>query len=181
MSVASLGSNYALRTVATASPPGGAAPPARGAPAAPPSGVSQKTIDALVRWIPAETITLYVAIISISNTSLSRNQALAILLICLVINVGTVWSIAVHRAVKTVDTGSNWFSQFPNHVPVWEITFSSIALFAWISAIPGSWPQQLSFWDPWIGGVAMIVTAVVIAFLSAQLNLSPPADQTLQS
>ena len=79
--------------------------------------VPQKTIDALVRWIPAETITLYVTIISISNTSLSKNQAFAILLVCLVINVGTVWSIAVHRAVQTLDPGRNWFSEFPTHVP----------------------------------------------------------------
>ena len=189
MSLASLGSNYALRTVATptpaaavgaARPPGGKAPPPD-PPAAQSSGVPQKTIDALVRWIPAETITLYVTIISISNTSLSKNQAFAILLVCLVINVGTVWSIAVHRAVQTLDPGRNWFSEFPTHVPVWEITLSSVALSAWVSAIPGSWPQQLSFWDPWLGGVAIIVTAVVIAFLTAQLNLAPPADQTPQS
>ena len=122
MSLASLGSNYALRKVATE-------PPAGGSPAAQPSGVSQKSIDALVRWIPGETITLYAAIISISNTSLSKNQALAILLICLVINVGTGWSIAVHRAVQTLDPGRNWFSQFPTHVPVWEIALSSVALF----------------------------------------------------
>ena len=134
-SLASLGSNYALRKVATE-------PPAGGSPAAQPSGVSQKSIDALVRWIPGETITLYAAIISISNTSLSKNQALAILLICLVINVGTVWSIAVHRAVQTLDPGRNWFSQFPTHVPVWEIALSSVALFAWISAIPAPGPSS---------------------------------------
>jgi hypothetical protein len=180
VSLASLGSNYALRTVA-APPTGRRAPPAGRSAAAQPSGVSQTSIDAVVRWIPGETITLYAAIISISNTSLSKNQALAILLICLVINIGTVWSIAVHRAVQTLDPGSNWFSQFPTHVPVWEITLSTVALFAWISAIPGSWPQQLSFWDAWVGGVAIIVTAVVIAFVAAQLNLSPPVDQTPQS
>jgi hypothetical protein len=196
VSLASLGSNYALRTVArpapavtgpappaggAAPPAGGAAPPAGGAPAAQPAGVPQNTIDTLVRWIPGETIVLYGAIISLSNTSLSKNQALLVLLICLVINIAGVWSIAVHRAVQTLNPGSNWLSQFPTHIPMWEITLSSIALIAWVSAIPGSWPQQLSFWDQWAGGVAIIVTTVVIAFLAAQLNLSPPADQTPQS
>ena len=188
MSLASLGSNYALRTVAAPSPavaggraavaPGVPAPP--GALAAQPSGVPQNTIDALERWIPAETITLYAAIISLRNTSLSKNQAGGVLAICLVVNIATVWSIAVHRAVQTLNPGSNWFSQFPNHVPWWEIILSSVALVAWISAIPGPWPQHLSFWDQWLGGAAIIVTAVVIGFLTTQLNLSPPANQTAQ-
>jgi hypothetical protein len=186
VSLASLGSNYALRTGAGTVPAaeGGVPPPdpaAVGAAPAPTPGVAQSGVDALVRWIPAETITLYAAIISLSNTSLSKNQALVVLLICLVVNVAAVWSLAVHRAVQRLSPGRNWFSQFPTHVPVWEIMLSSIALFAWISAIPGSWPQQLSFWDPWVGGVAIIVTVVVIAFLAAQLNLSPPVDQTPQS
>lgn len=190
MSLASLGSNYALRTVAGAAPvaegdgvpaPDPTAPGAGGAAVAQPRGVSQNSVDALVRWIPAETITLYAAIISLSNTSLSKHQALVVLLICLVVNIAAVWSLAVHRAVQRLSPGRNWFSQFPTHVPVWEIALSSVALVAWISAIPGSWPQQLSFWDPWVGGVAIIVTVVVIAFLAAQLNLSPPVDQTPQS
>ena len=188
VSLASLGSNYALRTVATptpaaavgaARPPGGKAPPPD-PPAAQSSGVPQKTIDALVRWIPAETITLYVTIISISNTSLSKNQAFAILLVCLVINVGTVWSIAVHRAVQTLDPGATGSVSSRLTSPCGRSR----------SAAP---PFRVDLGDPRLPAPAALVLgsvgrrrrhhrhAVVIAFLAAQLNLSPPADQTPQS
>jgi hypothetical protein len=182
MSLASLGSNYALRTVAPPPPAAAVAPaaPATGAPPAAPAGVPQNTIDALVRWIPAETITLYAAIVALTNTSLSKNQAGGVLIICLIVNIASVWSLAVHKAVQTVTPGSTWLPQFRDHIPVWEIILSSVALVAWISAIPGSWPQQLSFWDQWLGGVAIILTAVVIGFIASLFNLSPPANQTPQ-
>lgn len=168
MSLASLGNNYALRAVA---------PDVQEVQGAAAAGVPQNAFDALARWIPTETLTLYAGLVAVLNTTLSTNESLAVLLICIFADVVYVWTIAVHKVVATVREGQTFFSEFPKHVPGWEIGLSVASFVFWVSAIPGSWPTHWSFWDQRYGLAGVVLAAAAIPFLAAQLNLSPPSAQ----
>lgn len=120
----------------------------------------QKALDELTRYIPTETITLFVANVGILSV-LSRYwpgvTTIAIYLI---------WALLTPLIVYLVALGKHKSSNAPGKLPlpVWPMASSTIAFLAWGLAVPGMVSEDL----------LKVIAAFGALFISKVLSLLEP-------
>jgi hypothetical protein len=146
-------------------------------PAAPaetpqPTGVPATVVGQLVRWIPTETITLYVAYLAL----LTPITAEAGRRICdtgdftgrwvglVVFEVVTVLFVLLIYVAKLRGTKQ------PFRWPLWEMAAAAVAFAAWALALPDTPLQSICSYKVEIGGFLVLATTIAITVVADALG-----------
>jgi hypothetical protein len=162
----------AAAPAAPAAPPGGAPPPA-------PVGVDTNVVNQLTRWIPTETITLYVAWLAILGPlAVTGTQKL-----CDLSYVSRVWSTVAFAVVSAVIVlGLTKVKAAQNNKaftwPIFEMIISPIAFTAWALALPETPLQAFCGYNTAIGAFIVIATTIAVSVVASAFNFSPHFAQT---
>lgn len=163
--------------VAPAAAMQGVAPPAAGdvAPAAHPTAAEPQSnvLDALVHYIPAEIITLYVAFLGVaagaSGSYTARWVGAAVFLVLTPLFVWADWRAKV-RATGHGDGA--------NRLPLsrFNLVAATVAFAAWVLALPNGPFTELGFYnEQWAGFIALAASVVlgIAATIWGPLSSSP--------
>ena len=147
-------------------------PPRRGGPkrrgeASEPETTSQdavpstKALDDLVRYIPTEVITLYLAALGLVGTASEKYTgrwiAFATFAALTPIAVWVDWLIKRRRLKRSPELRFSWFNPCA----------ATLAFVAWAFALPGTPFGDLSWYDAKWGGFVALVVSVVLGKVSA--------------
>lgn len=142
------------------------------APAVPATAIGQ-----LVRWIPTESITLYVAFLGVLNPIsgaaracdagyAGRWLALSVFLVLTVVFVVLVHVAKVRRTAE------------PFRWPLFEMNVSAVAFTAWAIALPDTPLNDFCGYKIEVGGFIVLASTAVIGLVADALgrNVAPPAE-----
>jgi hypothetical protein len=137
-----------------------------------PTGVSATVVGQLVRWIPTETITLYVAylalltpITAVTGKKLCDSGDFTSRWVGVVVFdvVTLVFVLLVYVAkLRTTKQPFRW--------PLWEILASMVAFLAWSLALPDTPLRNLCGYKVEIGGFLVLVTTILITVVADALG-----------
>jgi len=145
--------------VATAEP--AAAPAGTGAAGIPLGGTTVgSALKSIATYIPTELMATYLAILAIVPSNRGHLPEWVMFWIFLIATPFVVWlSLAVvHRGTS----GSPAVKPF-NQWPWWSMAAATIAFAAFVLALPGSVVNTLSWYDGWIGSVAIFLSAFILS------------------
>lgn len=179
MSVAALADNRLLRSTPDNVPRG--APAAAEAPSgAKIPGVKEGTLNAIVQWIPVETIGVYVFLQQLfldplkaaPATNLDQLDFSAHWRVFWVGLVLTVLTVPLYTAMKAkIATAEFKF-------PLAETIIGAIAFVLWAAALPDSPLNDWSWWTPDFGVAAITVSALLLNPIAVLLNLKAQWGKT---
>lgn len=147
-------------------------PPAK---APQPIGVPQPVIQQLVRWIPTETITLYVALIALLNPV----AAPAGRKLCEGDFAAFWWSVAAFAVATPFVVLAIYLTKVratkqPFRWPLFEMGAAVIAFVAWAFALPNTPLQDVCDYKIEIGGFIVLVASIVIGLTAGATGHEPP-------
>jgi len=144
-----------------------------------PAGVPTNIVNQLTRWIPTETITLYVALLAVFGplnatadnlcklSFTSRWVAVAAFAV-----VSTLLALGLtYGKARALNKRFTW--------PWFEMATSPVAFAAWALALPDTPLQSICGYNSAIGAFIVLVTTVSLAVLASILGKSPNYDQVL--
>jgi hypothetical protein len=182
MSIASMIDTKLVRENPPAPPP--PAPPAAGGAAAPPGpvGVSTGIVNQLTRWIPSETILLYVALLAALGTlkpvtgkevyQLNYASRWISLWVFLLVTVLLVLGLSYGKAKRTGKT-FKW--------PIFELLVAPLAFMGWAVALPDTPLLDFKGYSTAIGGFSLLAVTVGTAVLAYIFNKSPDYETIVTS
>jgi hypothetical protein len=130
----------------------------------------------LVRWIPTETITLYVAFLGLLNAPTAPEGRSVCeagftgrwIAVAVFVLLSVLLTMLVHLA-KVRRTGE------PFRWLLWEMSVGAIAFFVWAASLPDTPLQLICRYKEEIGAFSVLVTSALIAALADALgrNVGP--------
>jgi hypothetical protein len=154
---------------------GAAAPPA-------PVGVSTGIVNQLTRWIPSETILLYVALLAALGTlkpvpgkevyELNYTSRWVALWVFLLVTGLLVLGLSYGKAKRTGKT-FNW--------PIFELLVAPLAFMGWAVALPDTPLLDFKGYNTAIGGFSLLAVTVGTAILAYIFNKSPDYETIITS
>jgi hypothetical protein len=149
-----------------------AADPTKVSPAAP-VGVSTSIANQITRWVPTETITVYVALLALlaPQTSISSSFRSRWILFGMVTAATPVVVILLTLAKTDV------LRDFKP--PVFEMIISPVAFAAWAFSLPDTPLSSISGYDIKWNAAIVTVTTVAITLIANAFHLSPDFDQVV--
>lgn len=140
-----------------------------------PVGVETGVINQLTRWIPTESITIYVALLGLFGTmTIKDGQSLADL------DYTARWGLMLGVAVATpfivvllTMAKSDEFKW-----PVFEMVVGTGAFAAWAVALPETPLNDFSGYDVKFNGAILLVVTLLITLVANALKKSPRLDQS---
>jgi hypothetical protein len=145
-----------------------------------PVGVATNVVNQLTRWIPTETIAIYVALLPLLGTLAKHNPNYRthwiLFYAILVADPIIVVLIGLTKASETDGkfgipkwTGFKW--------PVFAIVVSMIAFSAWAFALPGTPLGDVDGYNTTWNAAIIIVITTMIPLVASALHKSPELDQ----
>ena len=141
-----------------------------------PVGVSQPVVQQLVRWIPTETITLYVAVIAIlTYPKAAAGQKLCEqsfraqwwwAVIFVVFSVFAVFAIYLTK-VRATNAPFRW--------PFFEMGVAAVAFAAWAAGLPQTPLGDVCDYKTEYGGLAVLFASIIIGLVAGMLGKNPPS------
>ena len=149
-----------------------AADPQKVSPAVP-VGVSTDLANQITRWIPTETITVYVALLALVAPQTAHDTSFA-----------SRWALfwiaaAVNPVVVLLLTMAKAKTRSDFKVPVFAMIISPIAFAAWSFALPDTPLSSISGYDIKWNAAIITVTTVAITLVANALHQSPDFDQVI--
>jgi hypothetical protein len=138
-----------------------------------PVGVSTTIANQITRWIPTETITIYVALLALvaPHTALSSSFTSRWVLFSIVTAATPVVVVLLGLAKAS---GIHDFK-----FPVFEMIISPVAFAAWAFSLPDTPLSSLGGYDIKWNAAIVTVTTVAITLIANALHLSPDFDQVV--
>jgi hypothetical protein len=142
-----------------------------------PQGVPTNILNQITRWIPTETVTVYVAFLSLFGTPVlkSGQQASDLsytsrwLLLALVALATPIVVILITMAKTTTGRPFQW--------PIFEMVVGTIAFVAWAVALPDTPLSDFKDYDVKFNGAILIAVTLAIVLVANALKRSPDLDQ----
>jgi hypothetical protein len=138
-----------------------------------PVGVATNIVNQVTRWIPTETITLYVALLAllvpVSHTTAFTSRWV---LFGIVTGANPVVLILLTMAKSRTQ-------KVPFKMPAFEMVISAIAFAAWAFALPDTPLKSISTYDIKWNSAILSVTTVAITLIANALGQSPDFDQVV--
>jgi hypothetical protein len=139
----------------------GAAPP----PTAPARGTETRAVsDALkqvVTYIPSEIVGAYLVVVGLLASSAS-GVLWGIYFVFLVLTPVAVWAAVAAKSRAKGLTPANQSRKWPT----WSMVAASLTFAVWAAALPGSIFNNLSWYSPAVGSVAVVIAALLVGILS---------------
>ncbi len=138
-----------------------------------PLGVSTNIVNQITRWIPTETITVYVALLALVAPVAAHSPSYASrwVLFWLMTAANPVVVILLVMAKKQPkDTF---------HFPLFEIVIATIAFAAWSFALPDTPLSSISGYGIQWNSAILTVTTIAITLIANALHKSPDFDQVI--
>jgi hypothetical protein len=140
-----------------------------------PVGVSTNLVNQITRWIPTETITVYVALLAlvaplqtnVSSTNFSSRWVLFWLLV------------AANPVVVVLMTMAKANSLANFKVPYFEMVIAPVAFAAWAFALPDTPLKAFAGYDIKWNSAIVTVTTISVTLIANALHKSPDLDQVL--
>jgi len=134
------------------------APPATAGIAAPAGAVS-KALKSIGTYIPTEVMATYLAILAIVPTNRGHGFQWLMFWLFLIATPLVVWLgiMAAHKSSGRAFVGkpiSQW--------PWWSMIAATVAFAAFVLVLPGSVMNDVSWYEAWMGSVAIILSAFVL-------------------
>jgi uncharacterized membrane protein len=135
-----------------------------------PAGVSTNLVNQITRWIPTETITIYIALLALlaSQPASSSFTSRWVLFGALV----AVNPLVVVLVMMAKSTTAN-----PFKLPVFEMVVAPVAFAAWAFALPDTPLSSISGYDIKWNTAIILVSAVAVTLIANALHKSPDFDQ----
>jgi hypothetical protein len=138
-----------------------------------PLGVSTNIVNQITRWIPTETITVYVALLALVAPVAAHSPSYTSrwVLFWLMTAANPVVVILLVMAKKQPkDTF---------HFPLFEIVIATIAFAAWSFALPDTPLSSISGYGIQWNSAILTVTTIAITLIANALHKSPDFDQVI--
>jgi len=137
-----------------------------------PVGVPTNLVNQITRWVPTETITVYVALLALlaprtPHTSFTSRWVLFAILTA----TNPVVVVLLAKAKSTTGTGWSW--------PVFEMVIAPIAFAAWAFALPDTPLSAFAGYGIRWNSAILTVTTVAITLVANALHKSPDFDQVV--
>jgi hypothetical protein len=138
-----------------------------------PIGVSTNIANQITRWIPTETITVYVALLALVAPQAQHSSSLTSrwILFWLMIAANPIVVILLLMAKKQPG------DKFP--FPWFEMVVASIAFAAWALALPDTPLNSISGYGIQWNAAILTVTTAAITLVANALHRSPDFDQVM--
>ena len=141
-----------------------------------PVGVAQPVVQQLVRWIPTETITLYVALVAIlTYPTAKENEKVCALSFtaqwwaAIAFTLVTVFVVLAIYVTKVRSTSQ------PFRWPIFEMIAAPVAFAAWAVALPQTPLNDFCGYKAATGGYVVLVTSVAIGLVAGMFGKNPPS------
>jgi hypothetical protein len=138
-----------------------------------PIGVSTGVVDQITRWIPTETISIYVALLAllapIAKHAPSFESRWILFGIVTAVNPIVVLLLAMAKTVPGDKFG----------LPLFEMMVAPLAFAAWAFALPDTPLAQLAHYDLKWNAAILSVTTTGIVLVANALHKSPDYDQVV--
>lgn len=140
-----------------------------------PVGVPPTVVQQLVRWIPTETITLYVAWIALLDpVSVRRGQS-----VCKAGDFSAAWlTVAAFSLVTVLVVVAIYLAKLratkqPFRWPVFEMSAATVAFIAWAFALPDTPLRDFCGYKVEIGAFIVLAVSVVIGLVAGATGHEP--------
>lgn len=141
-----------------------------------PVGVPSNVVDQLVRWIPTETLTVYVAYIAVADRpEIPQGKKLwdaDFFWQWFGVSAGVALTVAF---VVLLTLGKVRQTHEPFRWPVFEMVVGAVAFTAWSLALPDTPLLDFKDYKVEIGALLVTITTVFIAVLAYALGKQPPS------
>ena len=149
--------------------PGVASPPT-------PVGVSTSVANQLTRWIPTESVTIYVAFLGLLGTrTVIAGQSIADLsyrsrwFLTAAVTVATPIIVLLITMAKTTRKTFKW--------PIFEMAVGAVSFIAWAFALPDTPLNDFKDYDVKFNGAILIAVTLAITLVANALKKSPDLSQ----
>jgi uncharacterized membrane protein len=140
-----------------------------------PVGVPSNVTDQLVRWIPTETLTLYVAYIAVAKLPAApKGQKLYqadFLWQWVGVGIGTFITLAF---VVLLAMGKVRSTKEPYRWPIFEMAAAAVAFIAWAFALPDTPLLTFAGYKTEVGALIVTAVTVIIAVVAYAFGKQPP-------
>jgi hypothetical protein len=137
-----------------------------------PAGVSPTVLGQIMRWIPTETITLYVAYLALLNPVVAKAGKK----VCEAGGFDDRWAgVVVFAALTPVVVLLVYIAKVrgtkqPFRWPVWEMAAATLAFLAWAFALPDTPLLSVCGYKVEIGAFIVLVTTIAIGLVADALG-----------
>jgi hypothetical protein len=144
-----------------------------------PEGVPTNILNQLTRWIPTETIAIYVALLALlAPVTQGSDYTSRWILFGIVVGANPIIVISIALAKSKISSESHGLPRWPGfHPPLFAIVVSMVAFAAWAFALPDTPLGNLSGYDTKWGVGIITVATIGITLLANALHKSPDLDQ----
>ena len=143
-----------------------------------PVGVSTDVANQLTRWIPTESITVYVAFLGLLGTrTVAAGKSLSDL------SYASRWTLAGLVALATpiivlLITMAKTPKERSFDWPIFEMIIGTVAFAAWVVALPDTPLNDFKGYDVKFNGAILIAVTLAITLFANALKRSPDLDQS---
>jgi hypothetical protein len=142
-----------------------------------PVGVSQPVVQQLVRWIPTESITLYVAIIAL----LTYPKAPPGEKLCAQSFTAQWWWTGIFAAFSVFAVFAIFLAKVrtsnqPFRWPFFEMAVAPVAFCAWAAGLPATPLGSVCGYKTEYGAVIILFVAIFIGLVAGMLGKNPPSS-----
>lgn len=155
------------------------------APQGVPIGVDTGIVDQITRWIPSESLLLYVALLTAVDPVAPASDAAAVDTAVHELDYGGRWAALIVFVVVTVglvivlSIGRARSHRAPFRWPVFELFAAPLAFAAWAVALPDTPLLDFSWFNQAIGGFILLAATVLIAVCAYAFGKSPSLEKVV--
>ena len=139
-----------------------------------PVGVSTSLVSQVTRWIPTETITLYVALLALL-APIGMSSSFTSRWVLFGIMAGANPLVVILLTMAKTDSGSTTRFKWP----VFEMLIAPVAFAAWAFALPDTPLKAIGSYDIKWNTAIITVTTVGVTLVANALHKSPDFDQVV--
>jgi uncharacterized membrane protein len=138
-----------------------------------PVGVSTNLINQITRWIPTETITVYVALLALVAPLTAHSPSFTSRWVLFWLVTAANPLVVVLLAMAKTKTGDSF------KLPAFEMIIAPIAFAAWAFALPDTPLSSISGYGIRWNTAILTVTTVAVTLVANALHKSPDYDQVV--
>lgn len=138
-----------------------------------PVGVSTNIVNQITRWIPTETITVYVALLALVAPLAPHSPSFTSRWVLFGLMTAANPIVVVLLVMAKKESGDKF------KLPVFEMIIASIAFAAWAFALPDTPLSSISGYGITWNAAILTVTTTAITLVANALHRSPDFDQVM--